>query len=67
MPPSFIVQTKDDSAHVPGTILYDQALKADGASSTFHLFETGGNSLRPSANEVSRWPALAEERLKSNR
>ncbi len=69
MPPTFIVQTKDDKSYVPGTILYDQALKTAGVSSTFHLFDTGGHGygLRPSANEVSKWPALAEEWLKSRR
>jgi acetyl esterase/lipase len=69
VPPTFIVQTKDDKSYVPGTILYDQALKTAGVSSTFHLFENGGHGygLRPSANEVSKWPALAEEWLKSQR
>jgi acetyl esterase/lipase len=69
VPPTFIVQTKDDKGFVPGTILYDQALKAAGVSSTFHLFETGGHGygLRPSTNEVSKWPALAEEWLKGRR
>ena len=35
----------------------------------FHLFETGGHGygLRPSANEVSKWPAPAEEWLRSKR
>lgn len=48
---------------VPGTILYDQALKAVGVSSTFRRFVTGGHGygLRPSANELSKWPGLAEE------
>jgi len=52
VPPTFIVQTKDDKGFVSGTILYDQALKAAGVSSTFHLFETGGHGfgLRPPAN-----------------
>jgi acetyl esterase/lipase len=69
VPPTFIVQTKDDKGFVPGTILYDQVLKAAGVSSTFHLFETGGHGygLRPSANEVSKWPSLAEEWMKSKR
>ena len=69
VPPTFIVQTKDDKGFVPGTTLYDQALKAAGVSSTFHLFETGGHGygLRPSANKVSKWPALAEQWLKGRR
>ncbi len=69
VPPTFIVQTKDDKAYVPGAIVYDQALKEAGVSSTFHLFETGGHGygLRPSANEVSKWPTLAEEWLKGKR
>ncbi|MFM7182225.1 MAG: alpha/beta hydrolase [Verrucomicrobiales bacterium] len=66
VPPTFILQSKDDKAFVAGTIVYDQALKAAGVSSTFHLFESGGHGygLRPSANEVSKWPALAEEWMK---
>lgn len=65
VPPTFILQTKDDKGFVPGTILYDQALKAAGVSSTFHLFEKGGHGygLRPSENEVSKWPQLAEQWL----
>ena len=67
VPPTFILQTKDDKGFVAGTIVYDQALKAAGVSSTLHLFESGGHGygLRPSANEVSKWPALAEEWMKS--
>jgi acetyl esterase/lipase len=66
VPPTFIVQTKDDKGFVAGTILYDRALKAAGVPSTFHLYETGGHGygLRPSANEVSKWPALAETWMK---
>ena len=69
VPPTFIVQTKDDKGFVAGTIRYDQALKAASVSSTFRLFETGGHGygLRPSAHEVAKWPMLAEEWLKSKR
>lgn len=67
VPPTFIVQTKDDKGFVDGTILYDAALKTAGTSSTFHLFESGGHGygLRPSDKEVSKWPSLAEEWMKN--
>ena len=66
IPPTFIVQTKDDSSLVGGTILYDQALRKAGISSVFHLFPEGGHGygIWPSKYEVSHWPDLCEEWLK---
>jgi acetyl esterase/lipase len=68
VPPIFIVQTKDDTNYVAGTIAYDQALRKVGVSSTFHLFPEGGHGygLWPSKYAVSGWPKLCEEWLKEN-
>lgn len=66
IPPTFIVQTKDDSSFVGGTILYDQALNDAGIPSLFHLFPEGGHGygIWPSEYEVSTWPKLCEKWLK---
>jgi len=68
VPPTFIVQTKDDKTYVDGTIAYDKALGKAGVSSTFHLSQAGGHGygLRPSKHHVSNWPMLCEEWLKEN-
>jgi acetyl esterase/lipase len=67
-PPTFIVQTEDDTMFVAGTIVYDQALKKSGVSSTFQLFPDGGHGygLRPSKHAVSEWPELCEKWLREN-
>ena len=66
IPPTFIVQTKDDSSLVGGTILYDQALKDAGVASIFNLFPEGGHGygIWPSEYAVSSWPKLCEKWLK---
>lgn len=60
-PPTFMVQTKDDSSFVDGTITYYNALKKNNPEVTFHLFETGGHGyglrLDPS-QKLSEWPIL---------
>jgi len=68
-PPTFIVQTKDDTSFVSGTIAYNQALKQSGVSSTFHLFPEGGHGYGLRASDkyaVSNWPTLCETWLKEN-
>lgn len=67
VPPMFIAQTKDDTGFVTGTQAFDVALKAAGVPSVFHLYEKGGHGygLRPSENEVSKWPVRCEEWLKT--
>jgi hypothetical protein len=69
VPPTFIVQTKDDSKHVAGTIEYDQVLSIAGVPSTFYLFPDGGHGygLRKSKFDVSGWPKLCEKWLKENK
>lgn len=64
-PPTFILQTKDDSFSKP-TIPYAQGLKDKNVSTEFHLFDVGGHGygLRPSLNPVSKWPELCEKWIK---
>jgi acetyl esterase/lipase len=64
-PPTFIVQTKDDTLCKP-TIPYAEALKTKKVPSEFHLFDVGGHGygLRPSKDPVSKWPELCEKWLK---
>lgn len=66
-PPTFIVQTQDDTKLIAGTKIYDQALKKAGIPSAFHFFATGGHGygLRPSKHAVSNWPMLCEAWLKA--
>jgi acetyl esterase/lipase len=65
IPPTFIVQTKDDLAHVEGSRAYSAALEAAGIPVRYELFETGGHGygLRPSDDPVSKWPELCAEWL----
>ena len=61
-PPSFIVQTEDDGAHVENSLLYYRALKDAGVKAEMHLFAEGGHGygLRPGDLPVSHWSVLAE-------
>jgi acetyl esterase/lipase len=62
-PSTFLIHTKDDKTFVKGSVVYDQALKAVGVASEFHLFDTGGHGygLRPSTNAVCHWPELCQQ------
>ncbi len=66
-PPAFIAMTEDDPIHVECAIAYAAALKSAKVSAELHLYPKGGHGygLRPSANEVSTWPARAADWLKS--
>lgn len=61
-PPSFIVQTEDDTAHVENSLLYYKALKDGNVKAEMHLFAEGGHGygLRSGDLPVSHWNALAE-------
>lgn len=66
IPPILLIQTKDDTNFVNGTILYNIALEESGADVTFHLFENGGHGYGLRADEsieVSKWPKLVEKWL----
>ncbi len=61
IPPTFIVQTRDDINFVDGTILYDKELENAGVSVEFQLYESGGHGYGIWQNEyaVSNWPDSA--------
>ena len=61
-PPAFIAMTQDDPVHVEGALMYSLALKQAKVPFELHVYPKGGHGygLRPSANQVSHWPARAE-------
>lgn len=62
-PPTFLVQTEDDSVRVENALAYYAALKAAKVPVEMHLYPSGGHGygLRPSKDAVATWPARAEE------
>lgn len=66
-PPTFLIQTEDDAVHVENSLVYYRALTSAKVPAEMHIFSTGGHGygLRPSANAVSQWPALAEAWLRT--
>ena len=69
MPPTFILQTADDTASSPdGAAILFRALLAAQVPTEIHVFETGGHGfgMKPQADEtvVGDWPARTLEWLK---
>ena len=66
VPPTFIVQTQDDSVRVECGLFWYLALKRAGVPAEMHLFPDGGHgySLHLKNKNVSVWPKLAEIWLK---
>ena len=66
-PPAFIVQAQDDKNYVESAYVYGLAMKRAGVPVELHIYPTGGHGygLRPSPNEVSHWPQLAQKWLAS--
>jgi acetyl esterase/lipase len=64
-PPTFLLQTEDDFAHVENSLLYYEALKEAKVKAELHVFAEGGHGygLRPTEQAVTHWPALAERWL----
>lgn len=62
VPPTFIVQTEDDSVRVENGLFWYLALKRAGVPVEMHLFPDGGHgySLHLKNKNVSVWPKLAE-------
>jgi acetyl esterase/lipase len=67
-PPTFIVQTQDDSANVENAINYFSALHAAGVSTELHIYPTGGHGYgrRHKGHRVSTWTDRAAEWLADN-
>jgi acetyl esterase/lipase len=61
-PPTFLVQTEDDFAHVENSVAYYLALKNAKVAAEMHLFSLGGHGygLRAAEPSVTQWPALVE-------
>ena len=61
-PPTFLVQAEDDYVDgVNQSLVYYTALKNARVPVEMHLYAHGGHAfgLRPTANPITRWPALA--------
>ncbi len=62
-PPTFLLQAEDDYVDgVNQSQVYYNALKNADVPVEMHLYAHGGHAfgLRPTANPITRWPALAE-------
>ena len=62
-PPTLILQAEDDPVDdVRNSVTYFLALKAAKVPAEMHIYAHGGHAfgLRPTAQPISRWPALAE-------
>lgn len=66
VPPCLIIQTEDDRAYVPGTIIYYYNLMSNGIPAAMHLYPKGGHGygMRYSGEAVDEWPLRAEEWFK---
>jgi dipeptidyl aminopeptidase/acylaminoacyl peptidase len=66
-PPTFLVQTEDDTVRVESSLFYYLALKRAGVQAEMHLYSRGGHGygLRPSTDAVSSWPGRAEDWLRT--
>ncbi|MFZ0593923.1 MAG: alpha/beta hydrolase, partial [Bryobacteraceae bacterium] len=66
-PPTFLVQTEDDPIHVENSLFYYVALKRAKVPAEMHLYSKGGHGygLRHTDLEVTTWPTLATEWLRS--
>lgn len=66
-PPTFLVQTGDDSIGVENSVQYYLALKKANVPAELHIYPSGGHGygLRPGDKVVSTWPKRAEEWMRS--
>jgi acetyl esterase/lipase len=66
-PPTFLLQTEDDSLQVENSLAYYAALKDAQVPAEMHLYPSGGHGygLRPLPNTVSAWPVRAQDWLRA--
>jgi acetyl esterase/lipase len=67
-PPTFLVQAEDDYTDgVSQSLAYYTALAKARVPAEMHLYAHGGHAfgLRPTADPITRWPALAETWLRT--
>jgi acetyl esterase/lipase len=65
-PPTFLVQTQDDSVRAETSVFYYLALKNAKVPAELHLYPSGGHGygLRPTEQAVTTWPQRAEQWLR---
>jgi acetyl esterase/lipase len=65
-PPTFLVQTQDDSVRVESSVFYYLALKNAKVAVEMHLYPSGGHGygLRTTEKAVTTWPQPAEQWLR---
>ena len=66
-PPAFIVMTEDDPLGPQNAMAYFDALSKAKVPAELHIYPSGGHGygLRPSAHQVTTWPARAADWMKS--
>ncbi|MES2463369.1 MAG: alpha/beta hydrolase [Armatimonadota bacterium] len=63
-PPTLIIHSEDDKSFVPGSKIYDVALKANHVPHEFQLFATGGHGYGLRCEKDARvWPQRCQEWL----
>jgi acetyl esterase/lipase len=62
-PPTMLIHTEDDKAHIDGSLFYYYALKEAGVPALMHLYGKGGHGygLRDTGAVVNSWPDRAED------
>ena len=60
-PPTFLVQTQDDTNYINSSLFYYYALKEAGVPAAMHLYPSGGHGygLRNTGDAVNEWPFRA--------
>lgn len=66
IPPTFLVQTQDDSVRVETSVYYYLALKKVGVKAELHVFPSGGHGygLRKGKRVAETWPELVRSWIK---
>ncbi len=66
-PPTFMVMAQDDPVKVENVIYYYAALQKAKVPAELHVYPTGGHGygLRPTDQDVTRWPDRAADWIKS--
>lgn len=66
-PPTFIVQTEDDSSYIDSSLFYYYALKNNKVPATMHLYSVGGHGygIRDMGKPISSWNQRLVEWIES--
>jgi len=62
-PPTMLIQTEDDKAHINSSLFYYYALKEAGVDAWMHLYSNGGHGygMRDTGSMVNEWPERVED------